>query len=150
MKLLRFATNAYRFYCKIVGPVTLGVRAIVRQENQVLLVKLNYDRGWYLPGGGVKKGESFKQAALRELREECGIKANEAKLLHLFFSKNEGKNDHIALFEVTQILEMNPTNTLEIKKSKFFALDNLPHDISPATSRRLQEYQKKLFDSDIW
>jgi len=34
----------------------------VNDQNQVLLVKHRYLDGWYLPGGGVDKGEELLQA----------------------------------------------------------------------------------------
>ena len=31
------------------------------------------NRGWWIPGGAVDKGETFVQGAIRECREEAGI-----------------------------------------------------------------------------
>src|SRR2546427_4897446 len=42
-------------------------------DGRVLLVKPTYKAGWDIPGGYVEPGESPKQAALREVREELGI-----------------------------------------------------------------------------
>jgi 8-oxo-dGTP pyrophosphatase MutT (NUDIX family) len=46
--------------------------------GRVLLFRLDAQdadgRGcWYLPGGGIRPGESIRHAAIRELREETGI-----------------------------------------------------------------------------
>ena len=49
-------------------------------DGRVLLFRLGPDRDpagrgyWYLPGGGIKAGESIEAAAARELREETGIR----------------------------------------------------------------------------
>lgn len=45
---------------------------VINQENKLLLVNA-YSRGWEFPGGYVEKGESIKEAAIREVKEESGI-----------------------------------------------------------------------------
>ena len=43
-------------------------------DGKILVLKNVLGRGtWHLPGGGCKKGESFEEAALREVREEVGV-----------------------------------------------------------------------------
>jgi len=57
----------------------VGVGVIVQKDNSVLLVKRAYEprKGlWSIPGGKVKLGESIRQAAVREVQEECSITVN--------------------------------------------------------------------------
>tara|TARA_B100000945_G_C20283368_1_gene549792 strand:- start:146 stop:625 length:480 start_codon:yes stop_codon:yes gene_type:complete len=54
----------------------LGVAAVVTNKSQVLLVKESagrYSGHWGLPKGYVDEGELPRDAALRELREECSV-----------------------------------------------------------------------------
>lgn len=57
-----------RLYWRLFQPRTLGVKCLVLRAGRVLLVRTTYDRYWALPGGGVNRGESFADAARRELR----------------------------------------------------------------------------------
>ena len=56
------------------GDDTRGVLVVVTNErDEILLVKARYRRLWALPGGWVDPGESFEEAAGREVAEEAGI-----------------------------------------------------------------------------
>lgn len=69
--IYKIATYVMRQCQSWLGMSTLGARAIIiNHNNQVLLVKHTYQPHWYIPGGGVKKGESIKAAIIRELKEE--------------------------------------------------------------------------------
>lgn len=50
-------------------------QCIVQRKNKLLMVKHRLDgkEWWCLPGGGVQEGETPAGAALRELKEECGV-----------------------------------------------------------------------------
>lgn len=108
----------------------------------MLLVRHTYQRKyWYLPGGGVEKGESFAAAARREVWEETGLRLGDPRLFSVYFSQREGKNDHVALFVAEDAVGEPKATGSEIAEAAFFPLDALPSDTSPATRRRLAEYR---------
>ncbi len=54
----------------------MAVGAIVVKDGRVLLARRGKEPSyglWSVPGGAVHLGETLKAAALREIREECGI-----------------------------------------------------------------------------
>ena len=56
-----------------------GVGVVVCKEGAVLLIRRGNPprRGeWSIPGGVVKVGETWRAAAQREVREECGVKVH--------------------------------------------------------------------------
>lgn len=67
----RLIGKAARIYWRLTKPRTIGVRAVLLDsDDRVALVRHTYTDQWYLPGGGVKKGESMEAALRRELEEE--------------------------------------------------------------------------------
>ncbi|HPF95543.1 MAG TPA: NUDIX domain-containing protein [bacterium] len=148
--LYKIANTFRRLYWWIRRPITIGARAIVTDGKSVLLVNHSYLKNWYLPGGGVGRGETLQDVVRRELKEEVGFVYDGAlNLLATHSNFGEYKNDHIVLFEVkTSVFE--PKGGGEVKEAKFFAFDHLPVDISPATKRRIEEYLKMKPREEMW
>jgi ADP-ribose pyrophosphatase YjhB (NUDIX family) len=137
---------------RIRRPVTLGVRAIVRDgEGRVLLVRHTYVPGWYLPGGAVDRGESAVEALTHELLEEANVRmVGTPRLLAICFNPRAG-SDHVALFEVGEFEQTGPkTADHEIAEVRFFPLDALPEGTTLATRARLDELLSGASISLTW
>lgn len=64
---------------------------IVRNfDGRFLAVNETRNRGWWIPGGAVDKGESFYDAAHRETWEEASIKINIKGVLRVEHSVEPG------------------------------------------------------------
>lgn len=132
--------------------MTLGVRAITTNtQGQVLLVKHTYLKGWWLPGGGVDRGETTYAAVVRELIEEAGVTATaEPRLISIHSNEKFFPGDHVAVFHIEQFTIGTRTSHGEIAEIGWFDLNNLPDDTTPATRRRLAEFQAQVSPSPDW
>ena len=136
MRLLYFG---FRIYCYIFRPKTLGVRIMLIQNGQVLLIRQTYLSGWYMPGGGVKRGETLAQTARREAYEEVGAEMGVLKLLGTYTHFGDQKSDHNVLFLCTDFT-LKEKHDKEIAEVRFFPLDTLPDGLMEGHRKRLEEY----------
>ncbi|MER1957152.1 MAG: NUDIX hydrolase [Solibacillus sp.] len=60
---------------------------VLNEQNEILLIK-GPMRGWEMPGGQVEEGESLKEAAIRETKEETGIDVEIIKFCGIFQNVN--------------------------------------------------------------
>lgn len=138
-KIAKLGYKLHKVLWKITKPVTLGVRVIMIDGSKILLVKHTYQDHWYLPGGGVEKGETFEQAIQREVKEEIGGNLIQHKLFGVYNNFFEHKSDSIVIFYSDEFTLTGETDK-EIESYKFFELTDLPNNVSPGTKRRIQEY----------
>ncbi len=125
---------------RLLKPHTLGSRCLVISGDRVLLVHHSYEPSWYLPGGGVKRGEGFREAAAREVREETAVTVRDLRLFGLYHSRSEGKSDHVAVFVAGGFEGEARQGSREIDAVGWFPVHELPADTSPASRRRIEEY----------
>lgn len=59
-----------------------SVYGIVIKDGQLLVAKTKITDSYVLPGGGVEKGETNKQALQREICEETGVEVAVGEMLH--------------------------------------------------------------------
>jgi 8-oxo-dGTP pyrophosphatase MutT (NUDIX family) len=135
----------------LVSPVSLGVSAIATTpDGRVILVKHTYRAGWYLPGGGVGKGETGEAAVMRELAEETGLVRSDAPSLFGFYlRKNGGHSDYIALYRVKDaVIEFRPN--AEIAELVLADPAAPSEGTSAGTLRRLAEFVGRTERSAEW
>jgi ADP-ribose pyrophosphatase YjhB (NUDIX family) len=132
--------------------MTLGVRIIATDDqNRILLVKHTYLNGWWLPGGGVDKGETTHKAAVRELKEEAGLIAHGApKLVSIHSNERFFPGDHVAIFHIDGFDVGERTSHGEIAEIGWFDPDDLPADTTVPTRARIDEFLGRRAPSQDW
>jgi ADP-ribose pyrophosphatase YjhB (NUDIX family) len=146
--LTRIAHTVYFF----VKGMTIGVRAACfDDQGRIFLVRHSYIPGWHMPGGGVERRETVRQALFKELREEGNLEPTAPpELVHVYFNRRTSKRDHVVFFRC-QVRQTAPRlRDREIVESGFFALDQLPAGTTSATYRRLKELAGEAEFDEIW
>ncbi|MEQ7154936.1 NUDIX domain-containing protein [Brevundimonas aurifodinae] len=121
--------------------MTLGVRAVaVDAGGRVMLVRHTYLAGWWLPGGGVDRGETIGDAAARELFEETGLRATApGRLVSVHSNERFFRGDHVLVYRFDAFEVGELTHRGEIAEIGWFAPDALPDDAHRSTRARLAE-----------
>lgn len=121
--------KAYWFFRR---PTTEGVRCLIINGNKILLIKHTYGSTLRTTvGGGIKRGETYEQAVLREVWEETGIELTKVRNVGKIEHNKEFKLDTIHVFVSETDKTTIDMSDAEIKEAGWFSLDNLPDDISP-------------------
>lgn len=151
-RLRRFALSLLHVYFRLRRGMTLGVRAACFDEQgRIFLVRHSYVPGWYLPGGGVERGETAFDALVKELREEGNLELLEPPVLvHAYFNTRISRRDHVLLYRARVRQTAARPADREIAECGFFPLDALPDGLTGATLDRLAELSGERPASHYW
>ena len=133
-------------YWAVLTPETQGALVSIWYQGEILLVRTSYHGYFNLPGGYLKKGETFVQAAIRELKEEIGIETSEKKLNLIVDSKKqwEHRKDHVNIFAIE--VDEKPVIVIdnrEIISAKFYPPEEaLKLKIFPPILECIKRYRK--------
>ena len=137
---------------KTTMPTHLGANAIITWEGKLLLEKRrDCDNSWGLPGGGVKKTETGRDAIAREVFEELGLRIPKDRFIKL---KVYGEPGRIAAYRdgsvwqmviVVYGLELTQEPTLRISREstalRFFSKEEIASIDIPVTHSDIVEEQ---------
>ncbi|NOU99963.1 NUDIX hydrolase [Paenibacillus planticolens] len=109
----------------------VDVRAVVLQENKLLLVKEKIDGAWALPGGWADIGLTPTEVAIKETREEAGYDVKPVRLLAVLDKKRHAHppspNHTYKIFILCELTGGEALEAgLETTEVGFFGADELP------------------------
>jgi ADP-ribose pyrophosphatase YjhB (NUDIX family) len=112
---------------------------VFNEKKELLMIHRTDNNTWAIPGGYLELGERMEDAAVRELFEETGLKAEKLKLLNVYSGKElyqkypNGDEVFIvvAIYVVPEYSGKIKPDNIESNDAKFFPLDALPDKINP-------------------
>ena len=71
--------------------------AFVVRDNKILMEKVYYDNRYFytIPGGGIEENETPEEAAIRKLKEECGLDGTIVKKVAVSYGRGDGSEEHV-------------------------------------------------------
>ena len=131
-------------------PEVRGCNAIVANDRgEVLLVRHSYQSSekWMLPGGGIGRGESPEQAAVREVAEETGCRIANPRCFAVDAVPLWGARNLIHLV-VAETGDQPVPDGREILAAAFFAPAALPATTAQAARSRIARWQARAQNSE--
>ena len=104
---------------KVPKHIISAATIVLNEQGKILLIK-GPRRGWEMPGGQVEEGESLKDAAIRETKEESGIDIEVTKFCGVF--QNVERSICNFLF-LGKAIGGTPTTSTESLEVGFFPLE---------------------------
>jgi 8-oxo-dGTP pyrophosphatase MutT (NUDIX family) len=142
--MLKYVRDALiHTYFRLKRPMTLGVRVLaINEDGHICLVRHTYTPGWHLPGGGVERGETCLEAAIKEAREEVGliIAPNDFRLVSIHANFENFPGDHVLLYMASAWTTIATNNAHEIAEFGFYDPNALPAGTTAGTRRRIAEW----------
>ena len=115
--------------------VTVDIVIFTIQENdlKVLLVKRGIEpfKGeWAIPGGFVRINESLEDAAMRELKEETGVKDVYLEQLYTFGEPKRDPRGRVITVDYMALINsenMKLKATTDVSEAQWFSVKKFPH-----------------------
>lgn len=131
--------------------IKLGVAVAVCDGQGRLLLEKRSDCGlWGLPGGRIEPGESVREAAIREVKEETGLLVEIKRLIGVYSDPGQGRiitYPDAVVHSIDIFLEATPvsgglTRSPESEALEFFEPSALPSNLVPSSHAPLRDFAR--------
>jgi mutator protein MutT len=118
---------------------------LLEKDNHVLLGKrVNtgwMDGFWHIPGGGLEENESLSHAVAREAKEELAVDVDPSKLKLVHVQHLNKKT--LGFYFLAHEWKGEPKNNEPDQCSEigWYAIDALPHDMSPFARNVVESFK---------
>lgn len=139
--------------------IGVGVGVMILNNKKILLGQRHPDPKkaksafhgegtWTMPGGKLHFGESFEEAAAREVFEETGIAIKPQELKVIAVNNDRIADAHFITIGLLYEGVVEKPKVMEpdvITRWGWFTLDNLPQPIFPLSQEIVDNYSKRAF-----
>ncbi|HWO75332.1 MAG TPA: NUDIX hydrolase [Bacillus sp. (in: firmicutes)] len=129
---------------------TVGCGVIIEEKDMILLQHRADGDNWCIPGGIMEIGETFEDAAKREVLEETGLTVSNLELFGLYSGEKcfAAYPNGDQVFS-TQVIFYTKTYTgtlkaedLESREHRFFKRDEIPPNLNPRQKYFILDWKK--------
>ncbi len=111
-----------------------SVAGLIRDaQGRLLFVRKSEDGAWGLPAGAIEPGETPKEAVIREIYEETGLRVRSGRIAGIFGGAafrhtypNGDQVEYVVTLIVCEIIERGTPADSEIVEVKFFDREKMP------------------------
>ncbi|MBH8599209.1 MULTISPECIES: NUDIX hydrolase [unclassified Thermoactinomyces] len=108
----------------------IDVRAVILQDQHILLVKERSDGNWTLPGGWAEPGLSLGENIVKEVKEESGYEVEAERILAILdrnrYNHPPSPYSIYKIFVLARLIGGQPSSSIETEAAAFYPVDHLP------------------------
>jgi 8-oxo-dGTP pyrophosphatase MutT (NUDIX family) len=141
------------YYESLAKVPTAGGAIFRNSKGEFLILKLTYKYDWHISGGMTEKGETPKQAVIREIYEELGIKIKKARLFCVDAVTEEPYDRLLFIFDcgilsdkMIKSLKLDPK---EVEKYEFVSAKKMYQLLAPKAKKRFKNSFKAFSERGI-
>ena len=117
----------------------VDIRAVVFQDEKILLIKEKVDGAWAMPGGWADVNTAVSESAIRECIEEAGAIVKPKRIIAIHqASKHNNPVYPFTIYKIfveCELIDYNFKDNTETLDSGFFAIDSIPVLSTDRTSK---------------
>ena len=133
---------------------TAGLKFPTKPHWKVLVTQHSKYKGWDFPKGHIELGEASESAALREVKEETGIRAEIIEKVgstqYFYFDQGEQVLKQVTFYLMKYVSKGEVTTAFEVSAKKWLAPDEVEGQLTFKDTKELWGKAKEKIEHGKW